>query len=333
MASFSASVAPCRPTRVHQAVGVQLSCRSRAWPRPSRRSSVRAARAPARADRRRRSRRDGASCRCWRRWYCSASMISRVGELEQARRGPRSASRARRAPTASTRTRCRSRRRRRRSSSAAGRQHQQLVGGEDLSPSNGTCAGRAGAVPAARQEQSAAIVSVACRPSTSTVCGSTRTGGAVHELDAVVRQLLAHDLDLGRGSPAGSTRLQRRELAAGGRAKSCRCRRRACASASTFSTASRSAFEGIVPVLIATPPTGSVCSTTHTRLPSLAAWIALFCPPGPLPMTHRSKCRMAGIQPQWATEEHRAVRRELCGPLWLKGACDRRCGGSSWRRW
>ncbi len=54
------------------------------------------------------------------------------------------------------------------------------------------------------------------------------------------------------------------------------------------STASRSALLGIVPVLIATPPTTSRRSTMHTRRPSFAAWTAARCPAGPLPITHRS---------------------------------------------
>ena len=52
--------------------------------------------------------------------------------------------------------------------------------------------------------------------------------------------------------------------------------------------ASRSAFDGIVPVLIATPPSTSRFSTTHTDLPSFDAWIAALCPAGPLPITQRS---------------------------------------------
>ena len=52
--------------------------------------------------------------------------------------------------------------------------------------------------------------------------------------------------------------------------------------------ASRSVLEGIVPVLMQTPPSMSGRSITATRLPSFAAAIAAFCPPGPEPITSRS---------------------------------------------
>src|SRR5215469_18218980 len=45
---------------------------------------------------------------------------------------------------------------------------------------------------------------------------------------------------------------------------------------------------GMVPVLMQTPPTTLCFSTTATRFPALAAWIAARCPPGPEPMTTRS---------------------------------------------
>src|SRR6478736_7535605 len=44
----------------------------------------------------------------------------------------------------------------------------------------------------------------------------------------------------------------------------------------------------MVPVWIETPPRRSRRSATATRLPSLAAWMAARCPPGPEPMTRRS---------------------------------------------
>src|SRR6185295_11193913 len=53
----------------------------------------------------------------------------------------------------------------------------------------------------------------------------------------------------------------------------------------------------IVPVLTATPPIFPYPSTTHTFFPSLAPWIAAFCPAGPEPMTTRSNRLMgAGYQ-------------------------------------
>src|SRR5215472_10158844 len=51
----------------------------------------------------------------------------------------------------------------------------------------------------------------------------------------------------------------------------------------------------MVPVLIETPPTTLCFSTTATRFPALAAWIAARCPPGPEPMTTRSYCCMGGF--------------------------------------
>src|ERR1700746_2985671 len=50
----------------------------------------------------------------------------------------------------------------------------------------------------------------------------------------------------------------------------------------------------MVPVLTHTPPSISRCSMIATDLPSLAAAIAAFCPPGPEPMTTRSYSRMDG---------------------------------------
>ncbi len=52
--------------------------------------------------------------------------------------------------------------------------------------------------------------------------------------------------------------------------------------------ASRSVFEGMVPVRTQTPPTPVVRSIMATRLPSLAAWMAARCPPGPDPIAIRS---------------------------------------------
>ena len=47
-------------------------------------------------------------------------------------------------------------------------------------------------------------------------------------------------------------------------------------------------FDGIVPVLMHTPPTMSVRSMTAARWPSFAAAMAAFWPAGPEPMTSRS---------------------------------------------
>src|SRR5207249_3232677 len=51
----------------------------------------------------------------------------------------------------------------------------------------------------------------------------------------------------------------------------------------------RSVFDGIVPVWIDTPPTRPRRSTTATRLPSFAPWTAARWPPGPEPITSRSR--------------------------------------------
>src|SRR6266852_3329674 len=45
---------------------------------------------------------------------------------------------------------------------------------------------------------------------------------------------------------------------------------------------------GIVPVLMHAPPTMVCFSTTATRFPDFAAWMAARCPPGPEPITTRS---------------------------------------------
>src|SRR3569833_1959912 len=52
---------------------------------------------------------------------------------------------------------------------------------------------------------------------------------------------------------------------------------------------SRSVLDGMVPVLMHTPPIMFRRSTIATRRPSLAAAIAAFCPPGPEPRTSTSK--------------------------------------------
>src|SRR5439155_8009434 len=51
---------------------------------------------------------------------------------------------------------------------------------------------------------------------------------------------------------------------------------------------------GIVPVLMAVPPTTSSFSISATRLPNLAAWMEARCPPGPEPTTMRSYFSMTG---------------------------------------
>src|ERR1700675_4335986 len=45
---------------------------------------------------------------------------------------------------------------------------------------------------------------------------------------------------------------------------------------------------GIVPVLMHTPPMAACFSTTATRFPAFAPWMAARWPPGPEPMTIRS---------------------------------------------
>ena len=58
--------------------------------------------------------------------------------------------------------------------------------------------------------------------------------------------------------------------------------------ASTNSALSRSVLRGIVPQLTRLPPTTLARSTTATRLPARAAWIAARSPAGPQPMTMTS---------------------------------------------
>jgi hypothetical protein len=55
-----------------------------------------------------------------------------------------------------------------------------------------------------------------------------------------------------------------------------------------YSTASRSVFDGMVPVWMHTPPIMLRRSISATDAPSFAAAMAAFCPPGPEPSTSRS---------------------------------------------
>src|SRR5215212_5346506 len=78
---------------------------------------------------------------------------------------------------------------------------------------------------------------------------------------------------------------------------------------SSSSTASRSVLEGTVPVWMDTPPTRSRRSITATERPSLAAWMAAFCPLGPDPMTIRSKSRSSTPTIYPSGSSRRAARR------------------------
>src|SRR3954452_19544777 len=53
--------------------------------------------------------------------------------------------------------------------------------------------------------------------------------------------------------------------------------------------ARRRALDGIVPQWVAPPPTAEYCSMAATDLPHLAAFMAAPSPPGPVPITIRSK--------------------------------------------
>src|SRR5438067_3773545 len=74
------------------------------------------------------------------------------------------------------------------------------------------------------------------------------------------------------------------------------------------STASRSALEGIVPVLIDAPPSTFCFSMMATDFPSLEAWIAAFCPAGPVPITMQSKWRMGPEDRGWRIEDRGEAR-------------------------
>src|ERR1700757_3533628 len=104
-----------------------------------------------------------------------------------------------------------------------------------------------------------------------------------------------------------------------------------------YSTASRSVFDGIVPVLVHTPPSIWLCSISATDLPSLAAAMAAFCPPGPEPMTTRSYSLMDGCifySPVtcagWRveTEPARRGREDTARP---RGRCERRASHDTGR--
>ena len=56
----------------------------------------------------------------------------------------------------------------------------------------------------------------------------------------------------------------------------------------SWTAASRRVLDGTVPVLIWAPPRTLDFSMMATFLPSLAAWIAPFCPAGPVPMMMQS---------------------------------------------
>src|SRR5260221_13851702 len=60
-------------------------------------------------------------------------------------------------------------------------------------------------------------------------------------------------------------------------------------------TASPNVFDGMVPVLMHTPPTASRRSQMPAVFPSFAAWIAARWPAGPVPRTNRSNFCNAGI--------------------------------------
>src|SRR5258708_19135978 len=83
-----------------------------------------------------------------------------------------------------------------------------------------------------------------------------------------------------------------------------------------YSTASRNVFDGIVPVLVHTPPSIRSCSITATDLPSLAAAMAAFCPPGPEPMTTRSYSRMDRCMCLLLLVNDAALRTRLTPLFW-----------------
>ncbi len=83
--------------------------------------------------------------------------------------------------------------------------------------------------------------------------------------------------------------------------------------------ASRSALLGIVPVLIAAPPTTSARSITHTLFPSLAAWIAARWPAGPLPITQRSHSRIEAVPSVARAGAGKQVPRVRCHPTDSRG--------------
>src|ERR1700756_277602 len=98
-----------------------------------------------------------------------------------------------------------------------------------------------------------------------------------------------------------------------------------------YSTASRRVFDGIVPVLVHTPPSIRSRSMTATVLPSLAAAMAAFCPPGPEPMTTRSYSRVDGCMCVSSTARGDVLPVELISKVSIDaGGCysdERDCGG------
>ena len=151
--------------------------------------------------------------------------------------------------------------------------------------SKATVSGRAGRVPTAITIRSARITS--SEPSISTVWSSSKRASPGSQ-----PTMLRRNCSRTTAVSAAITRAVRSiscwrtmrsvsSIRVGSRTSSGR-------SASCSSTASRRVLEGIVPVWMETPPRRSRRSATATRLPSLAAWMAAFCPEGPEPMTSRS---------------------------------------------
>ena len=113
------------------------------------------------------------------------------------------------------------------------------------------------------------------------------SGGPGGQIDVVTEQLGAHHLDLPAHHVLGAGHeVADRDLGLDPVAGAVEL---TLAKPVRYSTASRRVLDGIVPVFTQTPPIIPRRSTTHTRLPSFAAAMAAFCPPGPDPITSRSK--------------------------------------------
>ena len=74
-------------------------------------------------------------------------------------------------------------------------------------------------------------------------------------------------------------------------------------------SACRRALLGIVPQWVQPPPTSVNRSTTATFLPSLPACMAAPSPPGPLPITIRSKCCVSVIKQTPPRQNQRSIQR------------------------
>ncbi len=141
-------------------------------------------------------------------------------------------------------------------------------------------------VPVAMRTWSAVMRRSPERPSTSSVCASTKLAEPLISVTSLRRSWSR----ITRPSSDITCSTRRSSISIVGRTGSIPAISIACIAASprTLITASRNVFEGIVPRCSDTPPTPRRRSMRPTRRPSFAACTAARWPDGPLPITRRS---------------------------------------------